>query len=105
VALDLVDLVDSDGFAPVYVSGDTDPDGRLGPEEVWLFTSFGVIGAPTAAQSGQHVNTVTVIAADGDGVRYTDDDKAHYLGTAAGISIVKAINAVDPRIRARPRRQ
>jgi archaellum component FlaG (FlaF/FlaG flagellin family) len=96
VALDLVDLVDSDGFAPVYVSGDTDPDGRLGPEEVWLFTSFGVIGAPATARLGQHVNTVTVIAADDGGARYTDDDKAHYLGTVAGISIVKAINAVDP---------
>ena len=28
--------------------------------------------------------------------RYSDDDQAYYFGTTAGISIVKAINAVDP---------
>jgi hypothetical protein len=96
VKLDILDLVDSDGFAPVYVSGDTDPDGMLGVEEVWLFTSAGVIGAPTTAQLGQHVNTVEVIAADENRLRYSDDDRAHYLGTSAGISIVKVINAADP---------
>ncbi|MDO9285445.1 MAG: hypothetical protein Q7U26_11145 [Aquabacterium sp.] len=99
IALDIVDLVDSDGFSPVYVSGDTNPDGRLDPEEVWLFTSAGVTGAPTAALAGQHANTVTVTA-DGGGVRHTDDDPAHYFGTTVtattGIRIVKAINALDP---------
>ena len=100
IALDIVELIDSDGFSPVYVSGDTHPDGRLDPDEVWLFTSASVIDAPTAALPGQQANTVSLITVDDSGVRYTDDDLAHYLGTTttatSGIRVVKAINAVDP---------
>ena len=99
-ALSILDLVDSDGFAPVYVSGDTDPDGLLGVEEVWLFTSAGVLGAPATALAGQRANSATVLADDANGQRYSDTDLAHYFGTSAnslaGIRIVKAINAADP---------
>jgi hypothetical protein len=109
VPLDIAELTDSDGFAPVYVSGDVGSgidglsrDGILGVEEVWLFTSAGVTGAPTMAKVGQQANTVTVLAYGNEtGLRYTDDDQAHYFGTTVtattGISIVKAINAVDPK--------
>jgi hypothetical protein len=102
VPLNIVDLRDSDGFMPTYVSGDVGPnggvaDGILGVEEVWLFTSAGVTGAPTTALAGQHANTVTVVAFNDDtGLRYIDDDQANYFGTSAGISIVKSINAIDP---------
>ena len=73
----------------------------LGPDEVWLFASEGVSGAPALASSGQQANTVTVKATDDFGNVFTDDDQAHYLGvdsnTNAAISIVKSINATDPR--------
>ena len=102
VALDLIDLRDSDGFMPTFVGGDVGPyggiaDGIFGPEEIWLFTSAGVTGAPTTALAGQRDNTVTVVAIGHDsGVRVTDDDQANYFGTTAGISVVKSINAIDP---------
>lgn len=102
VALDIVDLRDSDGFAPRYVSGDVGADGGvsdgvLGSGEVWLFTSAGVPGAPTVALAGQQANSVTVTAIGSDtGLRYSDIDQAHYFGTTAGIRVVKAINAVNP---------
>ncbi len=63
---------------------------------MWLFTSEGALGAPATAVAGQQVNTVTVSATDDTGARYSDDDRAYYFGTSAGIVIVKAINAVDP---------
>ena len=98
--LDIVDLLDSDGFTPAMIGGDSDGDGRLDAAEVWLFTSAGVTGAPATALAGQHANTVTVRASDDAGRIVTDDDKAHYFGTivtpTTGISIVKAVNAVDP---------
>src|SRR5205823_126017 len=90
--LDIIDLTDSDGFMPVFVGGDTDGDGRLDSEEVWLFTSAGALGAPATAIAGQHANTVTVKAADDTGTRFSDDDRSYYFGTAPGIVIVKAIN-------------
>ena len=102
VALDIIDLRDSDNFMPTYVGGDVGPnggvaDGIFGPEEVWLFTSAGVTGAPTTALAGQRSNTATVVAIGHDsGVRFTDDDQANYFGTTTGVSIVKAINAVNP---------
>lgn len=97
----IIDITDTDGFMPVYVSGDVDGDLRLGTDEVWLFTSAGVTGAPTAARVGQQVNTAVVRAVDDADQIYTSSDKAHYLGTRGGsqggaISIVKAINAVNP---------
>ncbi|MBC7730040.1 MAG: hypothetical protein H7242_21025, partial [Microbacteriaceae bacterium] len=98
--LDIVDLRDSDGFLPLYVSGDINGDNRLDFDEIWLFTSAGASGAPSAALAGQHSNTVTVKAVDESGGSYSAVDLANYFGTVvtptSSIRIVKSINAVNP---------
>ena len=103
VELDVIDLSDSDGFMPVLVAdgGDVDGDGRLDPGEVWLYSSRAangqaVTGATATALAGQQSNTATVRASNDAGRIFTDDDRAHYFGTAGGISVVKAINATNP---------
>lgn len=69
----------SDDFAPVYVSGDTDNDGALDVDEEWIYTA-----TITADEVGQFTNTALVtgtpvndsgtVVAD----NVTDDDPANY---------------------------
>ncbi|WP_435526249.1 hypothetical protein [Microbacterium elymi] len=79
-----------------YNAGDTDFDGVLEAGEVWLYTSAGVAGAPAVAAQGWHGNIGTLTAADGTGGTYTATNPAWYFGDS-GLSLVKAVNAADPR--------
>ena len=95
----------TDDFKPRYLSGDTDGNGALGLDEVWLYTSVGatkVLGgtipsATTTVKAGHYVNTATVTVASKDDVTLTatDTDKANYFGTLSGIQVVKSVNAVE----------
>ena len=91
VELVIIDIIDDNGTPddptddrrPVYVSGDTDGDGRLDPGETWRFTLDGVVGI------GDYVNEVTVIAVEAvpgpvahDPV--TDSDRNHHRGVDEG---------------------
>src|SRR5262249_22442642 len=48
----------NDNFAPRYVGGDADGDGKLDPNELWLYTSAGVVSF--AAPTSLYGNTATV---------------------------------------------
>jgi len=72
----------ADDFAPAFVSGDNS-NGLLDPNEVWLFTSFGVVSATVLA--GQYTNVATVIGTGPTGSRVTDTDAANYFG---GVGVV-----------------
>ncbi|MGA9639208.1 hypothetical protein, partial [Flavobacterium sp.] len=87
-------LTTSDDFAPTYLSGDTDGDGVLDLDEVWLFRAI------RTALQGQYVNVATATGA-ADGNLLTSTDVAHYYGVAedvvsGAILIKKAVNAVKP---------
>ena len=86
----------TDDFTPVYVSGDTNGNGKLDPGEVWLYRATGT------AVLGQYTNTVDVQVVTSTGTTATATDKANYLGTE-GIRIVKAVNAKDPLNPTRPK--
>ena len=70
-----------DDFTPAFVSGDTNQDGVLDPDETWLYTSAGVVDYQVVA--GQHANVATVIGipVNGSGT-VTDADAAHWLGVS-----------------------
>ena len=101
-ALENVTLIDdagtaidlSDDFAPVLISGDVNNDGVLDTGETWLFA------ASDNAIRGNYVNTAIVTATDPSGDQVGAQDVAHYTGifdpTIPVVSLVKAINAVDP---------
>ncbi len=85
-------VTDSEGFTPVYRSGD-DGNGLLEFGEVWLFTSDGVV--TYSVVDGPYLNTATVTALS-DGVGVTDTDPNHHTGVTPGVDVEKAVNAVDP---------
>ena len=84
-----------DDWDASYVSGDVNGNGLLDFREVWLFTSQGVAGAPTTVPSGTTVNIATVTATNG-GAPVSDSDVAHVTGEPTELTLVKAINAIDP---------
>ena len=96
----------SDDFAPAHVAapgrinvGDIDNDGMLDPNEVWRFTSTGVVDY--AAAPGVYANIATVAAENAAlGVFVSDSDANHHFGMVedpmSAIRVDKAINAVDP---------
>ncbi|UZJ27067.1 hypothetical protein RHODO2019_19095 (plasmid) [Rhodococcus antarcticus] len=84
-----------------YNVGDTNHDGLLGAGEVWLYTSAGVSGISTAAQSGWYSNIGTVSAVTADGHSYMASNPASYDGTTptgagAHVTLHTAVNALNP---------
>ena len=77
------------GVTPVYISGDTNTDGKLGLDETWLYRTTGV------ATAGQYANIGTVKGDSPDGKTPTDDDPSHYFGSGPGIAIKKYTNGED----------
>src|SRR4029079_3947734 len=77
-----------DDITPVYVSGATNPNGKLNPGDGWLYVATGT------ATLGQYTNIGAVAATNGVTTVFASNT-ASYLGTT-GIRIVKAVNAVDP---------
>lgn len=76
---------DSQGVVPVFVSGDTDDDDELDPDEMWLYRATG------SAAPGAYENIGVVTAAGG----LTDSDPSHYLGYVFDVQIVKYTNGRD----------
>ena len=81
----------ADDFSPRYVSGDADNDGRLDPNEMWLYTSAGVVSF--LAETSPYGNTATVTAGT-----VTDTDRAFLVGTeeVVLVGLQKAVNAANP---------
>ena len=74
--------------------GDVDADGRLDPGEVWLFRATGTVVEGPYRNVGTVTGTETV-----SNRALTDTDPANHVGVAqppTTITIVKAVNAVDP---------
>ncbi len=94
----------ADDFLPRYVSGDTNANGKLDIGETWVFTSQGVPGAMSTAPATTVANTVTVqarcvttgVPGCVSGKTVADTAVNRITGTPIGITIKKAINAVDP---------
>ena len=85
----------SDDFSPKYVSGDTNGNGKIDPNEIWLFTSQGVV--TYAVKQGQYVNDATVSATAPDGSSVTSIAASYHFGvTTPQLSIQKSVNAADP---------
>ncbi|MEN6458982.1 MAG: SdrD B-like domain-containing protein [Thermoguttaceae bacterium] len=80
VALTGVTVVDSDSsVTPVYESGDTDLDGQLDVDEIWVYAASGT------AILGQYSNTGTVAGSDATGTVsgvVTASDVDYYYGAA-----------------------
>jgi hypothetical protein len=90
----------SDDFLPKYVSGDTDGDGLLDPDEVWTYTSEGattVSGGTFAGYqvvAGQYTNTATVLAhGQATNMSQTDFDRNNHLGAVGDVHLEKRITA------------
>jgi hypothetical protein len=98
--------VPGDDFFAAYLSGDTNNNGLLDPEEFWWFTSTGAVlvatGLPVpnfTAQPGQYTNLGRVEGTLVDGappLTVMATDSANYFGSAPGVKIVKSVNATDP---------
>src|SRR5262249_59545317 len=82
----------ADDFHPTYVSGDTNPNGKLDPGETWLYTS-----SPHTyqVQPGLFGNTTTVTATDPNGQTVTTSYTNWHYGTTPSLFVLKAINAAD----------
>jgi uncharacterized repeat protein (TIGR01451 family) len=74
------------GVTPVFVSGDSNGDGVLDPDEIWLYEAMGV------AVEGQYANIGTVTAAGPIDLPLTDTDPSHYFGVASAIHIEKTVD-------------
>jgi Ca2+-binding RTX toxin-like protein len=71
--------------------GDTNADGILDPGETWLYSGSRVVTA------GPYANVVRVSGADvATGTTVWDDDISYSLGVVTKVTIVKAVNALDP---------
>ena len=79
-------------FDPVYVSGDTNLNGKLDFGEVWLYTSAGV--KQLTAVAGTSSDTATVTGTNG--APLSASDVAWVTGTPTRLILHKAINAPDP---------
>jgi uncharacterized repeat protein (TIGR01451 family) len=73
-------------------TGDTNGNGLLDTNEVWIYTQT------ATAQPGQQTNTGTVTGQDFNsppGTTVTDDNPANYFGDAPAIEITKFVNGQD----------
>jgi uncharacterized repeat protein (TIGR01451 family) len=89
VALSNVTVTDDKGVTPLYVSGDTDADGKLDLTETWLYQATGtaIVGSytNTGTAKGKYCE-ITVCATD----------KSCYTGISKpGIKIDKKTNGLD----------
>ncbi len=107
IALSDVSVVDdagtptdpADDFTADYVSGDTNDDGLLDTDEVWIFEATGV------ATDGQYLNTAEAEgtpppATDPDGNEIpqppiTDDAVDNHFGSNPGVDVTKLTNGTD----------
>ena len=111
VPLKVTGITDSNGFTPravtvtvggvAYNTGDTNPDGLLGLSEVWLYTSAGVRSITAAAGLYTSISTVTAQAclsgaASCGGTALSSQDPTYFTAYTVGISVKKAVNAVNP---------
>ena len=87
-------LAPGDDFTPAVVDGDVNGNGRLDPEETWLYTSTGV--RPYNAQLGQYVNVATLTTTPPDGTTLTKRARSFHLGVDVPLDLVKAIDPDDP---------
>ena len=88
----LSDIVVDDniaGVTPVYISGDTNTDGKLDLTETWLYRTTGI------ATAGQYANIGTVTGVSPEEEEISDDDPSHYFGAEPGIAIKKYTNGED----------
>ena len=81
----------ADDFSPAYVSGDNNNNQLLDRNEVWRYTSAGVV--TRTAVAGPYVNVVVVEAtpATGQG-RFFDADPAYLIGATPAIAVDKKVN-------------
>ena len=90
VALSNVVVTDNiAGVTPLYLSGDSNSNGKLDVGEIWLYRTTGI------AVAGQYANIGTVKGDSPDGKKPTNDDPSHYFGAQPGISIKKYTNGED----------
>ncbi len=93
----VLDLVDdagtpgdaSDDWSAAYVSGDSDDDGLLDPDETWLYTY------ETEATADRYANTAVATGEDIFDNPLEDDDVANYFGSDPAIAIDKVTNGSD----------
>ena len=81
-----------DDFTPPFVGGDTDGDGMLDVGEVWTYRATGQVPAGLYVIVATATGTVS-------GIKVSDTDPGYAFGDTEGghrISIVKALNALDP---------
>ncbi|HEY3274110.1 MAG TPA: hypothetical protein VGJ92_10120, partial [Methanocella sp.] len=88
VPLSYVTVTDNTGITPVNRWGDSNVNGKLDPEETWVYTVTGI------AQAGVHNNVGTASGSYGDRT-YTASDTSSYFGAGPAISIVKYVNGAD----------
>ncbi|MGH3049730.1 MAG: beta strand repeat-containing protein [Gaiellaceae bacterium] len=81
--------IDDPGLTLSDVSGDTNNDHVLQQGETWIYT------ATLTQKYGLYENVVDVSGQAG-GVTVKDDDRAYTLGVVPGVTIVKAVDALDP---------
>ncbi|CAN5697113.1 hypothetical protein BH23PLA1_BH23PLA1_32940 [soil metagenome] len=86
VPLSGVVVTDDQGFAPLFVSGDTNGNGLLDLTETWTYT------ATIPATAGQYTNIGEVQGTSPTGQVVTDMNPSNHFGAAPGINIVKQTN-------------
>ena len=74
----------ADDFSAAYVGGDANGNGVLDQGEVWKYKAFGI------AIAGQYENWATIEGTSPAGVKVTDRNPSHYLGSSAELTIVKS---------------
>ncbi|HEY3274139.1 MAG TPA: hypothetical protein VGJ92_10265, partial [Methanocella sp.] len=88
VPLSSVTVTDNTGIIPVNRWGDANLNGKLDPEETWVYTVTGI------AQAGVQNNVGTASGSYG-GKTYTASDPSSYFGAGPALSIVKHVNGED----------
>ena len=79
----------SDDFLPIFTSGDTDGDGLLDSDELWLYLFSGIV------QAGRYSNLATVEGTGTNGHAVSDTDPAVYFGSVVDLRIDKLVNGAD----------
>jgi hypothetical protein len=84
---------DQPGVTPVYLSGDTGPDGILTPGEIWVYVATGKASDLLEAGCYENYGKVTVQRGSNDPV--IDEDPSHYCNPGPRVDIEKHTNDVD----------
>ena len=88
-----VTVTDDQGVTPLYVSGDTNGDGRLQSTETWIYEATGVSTAGAYANTGTASAYAQYFA--GHTRTTSASDTSGYMGREAGIAIDKVTNGAD----------